>query len=104
MLGADPEFLLRNTRGKVTFASQYAPKEGAFGCDSIVLRSRRKIYPLAESWPRPSTDVKQLVGNLHKTMRLAARRITDKGLTWIAGGMPVRGLPLGGIFISAESA
>ncbi|MDQ1909286.1 hypothetical protein RAC89_02080 [Paenibacillus sp. GD4] len=96
MLGADPEFLLRNTRGKVTFASQYAPKEGAFGCDSIVLRSRRKIYPLAELRPRPSTDVKQLVGNLHKTMQLAARRITDKGLTWIAGGMPVRGLPLGG--------
>lgn len=96
MLGADPEFLLRNAKGKVAFASRFVGKDGPFGCDAIVLASRRKIYPLAELRPRPSTDVRELVMNLHKTMQLAARRIPDPELQWIAGGMPVRGLPLGG--------
>lgn len=96
MLGADPEFVLRNARGKIAFASNYADKDGPFGCDAIVLRSFRKIYPLAELRPRPSTEVRQLVVNLHRTMQLAARRIADDSLEWLAGGMPVRGFPLGG--------
>ncbi|MCZ8513087.1 hypothetical protein O9H85_11765 [Paenibacillus filicis] len=96
MLGADPEFLLLNERGKVIFASKYAEKEGPFGCDAIVLPGHRKIFPLAELRPRPSTDVKQLIINLHRTMQLAARQIGDSGLSWVAGGMPVRGFPLGG--------
>lgn len=96
MLGADPEFVLRNARGKIAFASNYAGKDGPFGCDAIVLRSFRKIYPLAELRPRPSTEVRQLIVNLHRTMQLAARRIADDSLEWLAGGMPVRGFPLGG--------
>lgn len=96
MLGADPEFVLRNTRGKVEFASNFVGKEGLFGCDAIVLPSFRKVYPLAELRPRPSTDVKQLIANLHRTMQLAARTINDSSLDWLAGGMPVRGFPLGG--------
>ncbi|CAG7648428.1 hypothetical protein ACFQI7_12665 [Paenibacillus allorhizosphaerae] len=96
MLGADPEFLLLNSRGKVTFASNYAEKEGAFGCDAIVLPSRRKIFPLAELRPKPSTDIRELVVNLHRTMQIAAKRIGDPEVRWVAGGMPVRGFPLGG--------
>lgn len=96
MLGADPEFLLLTRQGKVKFASHYADKEGPFGCDAIMLRSRRKIYPLAELRPKPSTEVRELVIHLHRTMQLAAKRITDSDLQWVAGGMPVRGLPLGG--------
>jgi hypothetical protein len=96
MLGADPEFLLRNERGKVTFASQFLEKEGPVGCDAIVLPSFRKIYPLAELRPEPSTEVDQLVNQLYRTMQLASRKITDSSLEWLAGGMPVRGFPLGG--------
>ncbi|MFE5317317.1 hypothetical protein ACFQ88_01290 [Paenibacillus sp. NPDC056579] len=96
MLGADPEFLLRNERGKVVFASNYMEKEGPIGCDAIVLPSFRKIYPLAELRPEPSKDIKQMIINLHRTMQMASRRITDGSLEWIAGGMPVRGFPLGG--------
>lgn len=96
MLGADPEFLLLNNRGKVTFASNYVEKDGAFGCDAIVLPSRRKIFPLAELRPKPSTDIRELVVNLHRTMQLAAKRIGDPDVRWVAGGMPVRGFPLGG--------
>lgn len=96
MLGADPEFLLVTRQGKVKFASHFADKDGPFGCDAIVLRSRRKIYPLAELRPKPSTEVRELIIQLHRTMQLAAKRITDPELQWVAGGMPIRGLPLGG--------
>lgn len=96
MLGADPEFLLLNAQGKVKFASAFVDKDGPFGCDAIVLPSRRKVYPLAELRPAPSTDVRKLVVHLHRTLQLAARRITDPGLAWVAGGMPVHGFPLGG--------
>ncbi|MGF9712360.1 putative amidoligase domain-containing protein [Paenibacillus naphthalenovorans] len=96
MLGADPEFLLLTPGGKVKFASRYVDKDGPFGCDAIVLRSRRKIFPLAELRPKPSTEVRELLIHLHRTMQLAAKRITDSDLLWVAGGMPVRGLPLGG--------
>ncbi|MEC0213483.1 hypothetical protein P4H70_31645 [Paenibacillus ehimensis] len=96
MLGADPEFLLLNRQGKVAFASRFAEKDGPFGCDSIVLPGRRKIFALAELRPQPSTDVRELVIHLHRTMQLAAKRISDTELIWVAGGMPVRGFPLGG--------
>ncbi|GLI05461.1 hypothetical protein YDYSG_14910 [Paenibacillus tyrfis] len=96
MLGADPEFLLLNRQGKVTLASRFAEKDGPFGCDSIVLPGRRKIFALAELRPQPSTDVRELVIHLHRTMQLAAKRISDAELIWVAGGMPVRGFPLGG--------
>ncbi|WP_426453712.1 putative amidoligase domain-containing protein [Paenibacillus sp. S-38] len=96
MLGADPEFLLLNDRGKVRFASAFMDKDGPVGCDAIVLPSRRKIYPLAELRPRPSTEVRELIVQLHRTLQLAARRITDEELVWVAGGMPVKGFPLGG--------
>ncbi|MCZ8521462.1 MULTISPECIES: putative amidoligase domain-containing protein [Paenibacillus] len=96
MLGADPEFLLLNERGKVRFASAFMEKDGPVGCDAIVLPSRRKVYPLAELRPRPSTEVRELIVQLHRTLQLAARIITEEELVWVAGGMPVRGFPLGG--------
>jgi hypothetical protein len=96
MLGADPEFLLRNDKGKVTFASRFLEKEGPVGCDAIVLPGFRKIYPLAELRPEPSRDVGQLIINIRRTMQLASRRIPDVNLQWLAGGMPVKGFPLGG--------
>ncbi|NHN30772.1 putative amidoligase domain-containing protein [Paenibacillus agricola] len=96
MLGADPEFLLRDQRGKVVFASKFLEKEGAVGCDAIVLPSFRKIYPLAELRPEPSMELDRLLNHLHRTMHQATRRITDSSLEWLAGGMPVKGFPLGG--------
>ncbi|WP_028548525.1 putative amidoligase domain-containing protein [Paenibacillus sp. UNC451MF] len=96
MLGADPEFLLLNPLGKVIFASKFMDKEGPIGCDAIVLPNFRKIYPLAELRPEPSKDVRQMIVNLHRTMQMASRSIHDGTLHWVAGGMPVKGFPLGG--------
>ncbi|MFD0682496.1 MULTISPECIES: putative amidoligase domain-containing protein [unclassified Paenibacillus] len=96
MIGADPEFLLRNDQGKVIFASRFLEKEGPVGCDAIVLPGFRKVYPLAELRPEPSSDVGQLIINLRRTMQIATRQIQDESLQWLAGGMPVKGFPLGG--------
>ncbi|MEK3917164.1 hypothetical protein [Paenibacillus sp. FSL H7-0331] len=96
LLGADPEFLLRDMRGKVTFASKFLTKDGPVGCDAIVLPSFRKIYPLAELRPEPSVEVDQLANQLYRTMQMASRKISDDTLEWVAGGMPVQGFPLGG--------
>ncbi|WP_442604020.1 putative amidoligase domain-containing protein [Paenibacillus sp. KN14-4R] len=96
LLGADPEFLLMNERGKIVAASHYMERTGEVGCDAIVLSGHRVILPLAELRPEPSTQPRELVRNLRKTMLLASQMINDPSLRWIAGGMPVKGFALGG--------
>lgn len=96
VLGSDPEFLLLSAAGKVVPASRFLERDGEAGCDAIVLRGHRVITPLAELRPRPSRSPRQLAANLQRAMRLAASRISDASLAWLAGGMPLRGFPLGG--------
>ncbi|MBD0380447.1 putative amidoligase domain-containing protein [Paenibacillus sedimenti] len=96
MLGSDPEFLLLSPQGKVVYADRFLTRDGAVGCDAIVLSGHRLILPLAELRPQPSADPRELARNLHHTMQLAARAIPDESLAWLSGGMPVRGYPLGG--------
>lgn len=96
MLGCDPEFLLLSRQGKVVSASRFLEREGAVGCDAIVLSGHRVILPLAELRPQPSDDPRGLVRNLHRTMQLAARMVPDESLAWLSGGMPLKGFPLGG--------
>ncbi|MEO3944527.1 hypothetical protein [Gorillibacterium sp. CAU 1737] len=96
LLGADPEFLLVSESGKVVPASRYLDRQGKVGCDAVILSGHRVILPLAELRPAPSLDVAGLVRSLRRTMRAAAQRIPSAELAWLAGGMPVKGLPLGG--------
>jgi len=99
MLGADPEFVLRNkTTGKMVLASQFFSKKGRVGCDQIWIRSdqTRTQLPLAELRPLPSKDPRQLTFNLYKTMLMAERKISHTGIEWLAGGMPMKGYPIGG--------
>jgi hypothetical protein len=96
VLGSDPEFLLVSPAGKVVAASRYLERDGEAGCDAVVLRGHRVITPLAELRPRPSAEPRRLAANLRGAMRLAASRIGDASLAWLAGGMPLKGFPLGG--------
>ncbi|MCD1257343.1 hypothetical protein B5M42_000650 [Paenibacillus athensensis] len=96
MLGCDPEFLLLNPQGKVVSADRFFAREGAVGCDAVVQSGHRILLPLAELRPRPSDDPRELTGNLHRTMQLAARAIPDDSLAWLSGGMPLKGFALGG--------
>ncbi|WP_249730456.1 hypothetical protein [Paenibacillus sp. J2TS4] len=96
LLGADPEFVLRNREGQMVPASRFMDREGPVGCDAVVLSGQRTIKPLVELRPEPSADPRLLVLQLRRCMRMAAGIITDPELVWTSGGMPVRGIPLGG--------
>lgn len=99
MLGADPEFVLRDkTTGKMVLASRFFGRKGSVGCDQIWLRGdqTRKKLPLAEFRPEPAAEPRQLTLNLYRTMLLAEKKINNPSIEWLAGGMPMKGYPIGG--------
>ncbi|WP_309118536.1 hypothetical protein [Paenibacillus sp.] len=97
LLGMDPEFVLKKPgpEGKIVSASRYFERRGRVGCDSVRIGDKI-VYPLAELRPSPAAEPRELLRNLYAAMRLAASRIDDASLEWLAGGMPAPGLPLGG--------
>jgi hypothetical protein len=97
LLGMDPEFVLRRpgSGGKIVLASRFLERRGRVGCDSVRIGDKL-VYPLAELRPSPAAEPEELFRNLYAAMRLAASRINDASLEWLAGGMPAKGLPLGG--------
>jgi hypothetical protein len=96
MLGADPEFILRKPNGKIVSADRFMGRVGDVGCDAVVLSGHRVILPLVELRPQPSSNPLVLTRHLQSLMVQAARMINQPELDWIAGAMPVKGLPLGG--------
>ncbi|WP_010273612.1 putative amidoligase domain-containing protein [Paenibacillus senegalensis] len=96
LLGADPEFILRSPNGKVIPASRFMDKSGNVGCDAVVLRGRRLIHPLVEIRPEPAETPGKLLDNIHSGLVQAKDLIADDALEWLSGGMPVKGIPLGG--------
>ncbi|WP_340029154.1 hypothetical protein MHB71_06995 [Paenibacillus sp. FSL H7-0940] len=96
ILGMDPEFLLvQMPESKIVPASRFLERTGMAGCDSVTIGGRR-IYPVAELRPAPSSEPRELLAHLMRAFAAASRSISDHSLIWQAGGMPQRGLPLGG--------
>ncbi|PWW43850.1 MULTISPECIES: putative amidoligase domain-containing protein [Paenibacillus] len=96
ILGMDPEFLLvQMPESKIVPASRFLERTGVAGCDSVTINGRR-IYPVAELRPAPSSEPRELLAHLMRAFAAASRSISDHSLIWQAGGMPQRGLPLGG--------
>lgn len=97
LLGADPEFALLMPTGKIAPASRFfgAGAGGAAGSDAV-LAGRRLLYPVAELRPRPAESPTALARNVRRLMLAAADKVRDPALRWVAGGMPVPGLALGG--------
>lgn len=96
VLGMDPEFVLLNESGKIVPASRFFHRRGEVGFDNATVPGRSGVHPLVELRPAPSGEPETLIRSLRRTMWMAAARIGDPGLKWVAGGMPVPGLPLGG--------
>lgn len=95
-IGMDPEFLLVDeTRGKVIPASRYLGREGIAGCDAVWIGGRPR-FPLAELRPGPAATPREALRRLMGALREADRQVADKSLSWLAGGQPAPGLPLGG--------
>lgn len=95
LLGADPEFALLRADGRLASAARYLPPHGPVGCDAVPV-GRQLRYPVAELRPAPAPDPAALASALRSLLQQAARRIGASGLRWLAGGMPVPGLALGG--------
>ncbi|WP_434750714.1 putative amidoligase domain-containing protein [Paenibacillus amylolyticus] len=96
VLGMDPEFLLvQMPESKIVPASRFLERTGVAGCDSVTIGGRR-VYPVAELRPAPSAEPRELLSHLLRAFAAASRSISDPSLIWQAGGMPQRGLPLGG--------
>ncbi|MFC3344847.1 hypothetical protein ACFOHW_21005 [Paenibacillus abyssi] len=94
-IGADPEFVLLREDGRVASAARYLDPRGEAGCDAVPV-GRRLLYPVAELRPAPADGPAALAAALQQLLRRAAGRIGEPGLRWLAGGMPVPGLALGG--------
>lgn len=95
VLGMDPEFMLCKPNGKIVSAARYLQRQGRAGCDSVVVKGK-VVFPLVELRPKPSVEPKQLLIHLLQAMHIAAKKINEPELIWIAGGMPKKGFPLGG--------
>jgi hypothetical protein len=95
--GLDIEFIFRRPgpNGKVVPASRFFKRNGQVGCDSVRIGGKL-YYPLAELRPSPAVEPQELFRNLYAAMRKAASLVGDASLEWLAGGLPARGLPLGG--------
>jgi hypothetical protein len=96
LIGADPEFILRKPNGKIVSADRFMGREGVVGCDAVVLSGHRIVLPLVELRPQPSTSPIALTSHLRSLMQKAEKMINEPQLDWLAGAMPVKGLPLGG--------
>ncbi len=94
-LGADPEFVLMSTEGRIIPASRYFLPEGDAGCDSVRIRGEKR-WPLVELRPKPFMEPIQLTADVRRLLHVAAHRTEGASLSWRAGALPVPGLPLGG--------
>lgn len=97
LLGADPEFTLRDTRsGRMVFASDFFPQQGIVGCDARRVKLGRSGYPLAEVRPRPASCPLELCERIRQALLRAARLAPYRHVQWRAGTLPFRQLPVGG--------
>lgn len=101
ILGMDPEFLLvQMPESKIVPASRFLERTGMAGCDSVTIGGRR-IYPVAELRPAPSSEPRELLAHLMRAFAAASRSISDHSLIWQAGGCHSGGYLLVVIFILA---
>lgn len=95
-LGADPEFMLYNTKnGRMTPASQFFPRDGVVGCDALRTPNRQS-RPIAELRPRPALSPLRLMANIEDAMLSAYRLAPYRNIKWLAGSRPFQGYSIGG--------
>ncbi|MGR6836006.1 putative amidoligase domain-containing protein [Syntrophomonas erecta] len=95
-LGADPEFMMLNSKNnKIVSASQFFPRDGVVGCDNIRMPNRSQ-RPVAEIRPRPELSPVELSANIRQALNSASRMAPYRNVKWIAGSQPINGYSIGG--------
>ena len=96
ILGADPEFMLFNSKnGKMIAASEFFPRDGIVGCDNIRIPSRQQ-RPIAEIRPKPAASPLELIDNIKIALSSASKLAPYKNVKWVAGSQPMNGYSIGG--------
>lgn len=95
-LGADPEFMIFNSKNnRMLSASQFFPKDGTVGCDSIRMPNRQQ-RPVAEIRPHPSSCPLKLSNNIKLALDTASRMAPYHNVKWLAGSQPGGFYSIGG--------
>ncbi|MEN6325946.1 MAG: hypothetical protein ABFD18_07040 [Syntrophomonas sp.] len=95
-MGADPEFMLFNSRNnKMLAASDYFPRDGQVGCDNIRVPNRQQ-RPVAEIRPKPDESPLKLVENIKQALVHASRLAPYQNVKWVAGSQPIGAYSIGG--------
>ncbi|HZK44223.1 MAG TPA: hypothetical protein VFC73_08050 [Syntrophomonadaceae bacterium] len=95
-LGADPEFMLFNSKnGKMIAASEFFPRDGIIGTDNIRIPNRQQ-RPIAEVRPKPDDSPLELIVNIQQALASANRLAPHRNVKWVAGSQPMSGYSIGG--------
>lgn len=96
LLGADPEFMLRNTiTGQITYPSEFFSKEGSLGYDDRSERRQGILFPLAEIRPAPDYCPIKLTENIRAIM-FQALSLIPPHIEWLAGSLHFERYQIGG--------
>ena len=68
-------------------ASQFLPRFGTVGCDSVRIPNRQQ-RPIGELRPEPSPSPLVLADNIRKTLLQAVKLLPYNNIKWIAGSQP----------------
>ncbi|MEN6462642.1 MAG: hypothetical protein ABFC94_14900 [Syntrophomonas sp.] len=95
-LGADPEFMLFNSKsGKMVAASEFFPRDGIVGCDSLRIPNRQQ-RPVAEIRPNPELSPHILIDNIRHALKTANKMAPYRKVKWVAGSHPTGNYSIGG--------
>lgn len=96
MMGADPEFMLRNsTTGELIYPSDFLVKEGSLGYDDRSERRERILFPLAEVRPAPDPCPLKLTEKIREILVRAAS-VLPPDVEWLAGSLHFEQYQIGG--------
>lgn len=96
MLGADPEFMLRNSAtGELIYPSDFLGKEGSLGYDHRSERREGIFFPLAEVRPEPDLCPLKLTEKIREILVKAAA-ILPSHIEWLAGSLHFGQYQIGG--------
>ncbi len=96
LLGADPEFMLRDTQtGQIIYPSEYLNKEGSLGYDERSEHREGRLFPLAEIRPEPDFCPVRLTDKIRDILAKALTFFPPH-IEWLAGSLHFEQYQIGG--------